>query len=227
MAAELLRSAYEVARDERIARNKQLMQDLDLVSTTTTSASSSNVAVAAPSSKPPRKRQQRLPTDEPLRRSSRHVPKDPETIAREALDEARALEARREAHRVKRLSSSTRTSRDREEREEEEDEDEEQIPYTAAEMREKISQLEALHEDRGTSYRNPTATYEHTYMRIRTMSNKALRTRVKVIENARGRDCVVKMRMFAEMLLLCAKPSLARGAQEALDRLLVGAPLER
>jgi hypothetical protein len=40
---------------------------------------------------------------------------------------------------------------------------------------------------------NPTATYEHCLMRVRTMSEKALQRRIQAIERATGKHCVVKM----------------------------------
>ena len=42
---------------------------------------------------------------------------------------------------------------------------------------------------------NPTATYEHTAMRIRTMTEKGLKNRVKAIERAAGKHSVIKMAM--------------------------------
>lgn len=43
---------------------------------------------------------------------------------------------------------------------------------------------------------NPTATYEHCLMRVRTMSEKGLANRIRVIERAAGKHCVVKMAIF-------------------------------
>ena len=40
---------------------------------------------------------------------------------------------------------------------------------------------------------NPTATYEHCLKRVRTMTEKALYNRVKAIERATGKHCVIKM----------------------------------
>lgn len=40
---------------------------------------------------------------------------------------------------------------------------------------------------------NPTATYEHCLKRVRTMTDKALYNRVKAIERATGKHCVIKM----------------------------------
>ena len=56
------------------------------------------------------------------------------------------------------------------------------------------------------------------------MSDKALKTRIKVIENAKGQYCITKMRMFTEVLAIAGKQELADEAQAALQRLcdLVG-----
>jgi hypothetical protein len=43
---------------------------------------------------------------------------------------------------------------------------------------------------------NPTATYEHCLMRVRTMSHKQLQNRIRTIERAKGKHCVVKMVRF-------------------------------
>ena len=40
---------------------------------------------------------------------------------------------------------------------------------------------------------NPTATYAHCLMRVRTMSHKQLIQRIKTIERAKGKHCVIKM----------------------------------
>jgi hypothetical protein len=66
---------------------------------------------------------------------------------------------------------------------------------------------------------NPTATYEHCLMRVKTMSEKRLATRVKVIERAAGKHCVVKMAIFKSCLQDEGKWELAGLASEALERL--------
>lgn len=86
-------------------------------------------------------------------------------------------------------------------------------------MERKIARLRALHEAKQTGYNNPTATYEHTWKRVKTMSDKALARRVSVIEKAVGQHCIVKMRMFAEVLILAGKEELAELASESLSRL--------
>lgn len=66
---------------------------------------------------------------------------------------------------------------------------------------------------------NPTATYEHCLMRVRTMTEKALANRVKVIERAAGKHCVVKMAIFKSCLQDEAQWELAELASAALERL--------
>ena len=50
---------------------------------------------------------------------------------------------------------------------------------------------------------NPTATYGHCLMRVRTMSHKQLVNRIKTIERAKGKHCVIKMvrTLFCVLLL--------------------------
>lgn len=66
---------------------------------------------------------------------------------------------------------------------------------------------------------NPTATYEHCLMRVRTMKEKGLQNRVKAIERATGKHCVVKMAIFKSCLQDEDKWDLAELASQALERL--------
>jgi hypothetical protein len=66
---------------------------------------------------------------------------------------------------------------------------------------------------------NPTATYDHCLMRVRTMKDKALETRVRVIERAAGKHSVVKMAIFKSCLQDEGMWTLAELASEALERL--------
>jgi hypothetical protein len=49
-------------------------------------------------------------------------------------------------------------------------------------------------------------------------------SRVRVIEKARGKFCVTKMQMFAEVLILEGYDNIADEAKAALHRLLNGIP---
>eukprot|EP00546_Thalassionema_frauenfeldii_P008737 CAMPEP_0178926840 /NCGR_PEP_ID=MMETSP0786-20121207/18786_1 /TAXON_ID=186022 /ORGANISM="Thalassionema frauenfeldii, Strain CCMP 1798" /LENGTH=240 /DNA_ID=CAMNT_0020602067 /DNA_START=29 /DNA_END=751 /DNA_ORIENTATION=+ len=66
---------------------------------------------------------------------------------------------------------------------------------------------------------NPTATYDHCLMRVKTMTPKALENRVKVIERAAGKHCVVKMAIFKSCLQDEDMWELAKLASDALERL--------
>ena len=64
-----------------------------------------------------------------------------------------------------------------------------------------------------------TATHEHCMMRIRTMSEKALNTRINRIEKAAGKFCIVKMAVFKSCLQEANMCDLAEHASESLARL--------
>ena len=65
-----------------------------------------------------------------------------------------------------------------------------------------------------------TASYQHTLMRVRTMTDPALANRIKAIERAKGKHAVVKMRLFARVLFLEGSEGLADDAAAALARLV-------
>mmetsp|Transcript_11603 Transcript_11603/g.17670 ORF Transcript_11603/g.17670 Transcript_11603/m.17670 type:complete len:230 (+) Transcript_11603:49-738(+) len=66
---------------------------------------------------------------------------------------------------------------------------------------------------------NPTASYDHCLMRVRTMSEKGLGNRIRAIERAAGRHCVVKMAIFRSCLMDEGYDELADSAGKALERL--------
>jgi len=66
---------------------------------------------------------------------------------------------------------------------------------------------------------NPTATYEHCLMRVRSMTEKGLGNRVRAIERASGGHCVVKMAIFKSCLQDGNLWELAKLASESLERL--------
>ena len=174
MASELLKSAYEIARDARLVRNALVMQSLGL----------------------------NLQQEE----------EEPQSKNKSASKTRPKQEATRASKRVRGLGPDGEKVEAEKKPIQETDDDF---------MSHRILRLKSLHEERQTGYSNPTATYEHTWMRVRTMSDKALMTRIKVIERAVGQHCLVKMHMFAEVLILAGKTDLAKEASEALDRLLL------
>jgi hypothetical protein len=66
---------------------------------------------------------------------------------------------------------------------------------------------------------NPTASYDHCLMRVRTMTEKGLANRVKVIERAAGKHSVIKMAIFKSCLQDQALWDLAELSSSALERL--------
>ena len=191
MAEALLKSAYEVARDQRLQRNKGIMASLGLLLhgnlTEDNKTSEEDLDEKVESKK--RARQPKA-KQEATRRSKRVQGLGPDGLPVPVSPAAPSHEF-----------------------DEEEDDAERRMQL-------KIARLKALHEENKTTYKNQTATYEHTWMRVRTMSDQALARRIKVIENALGQHCVVKMRMFAEVLVLAEKFELAKQAEESLNRLL-------
>ena len=87
------------------------------------------------------------------------------------------------------------------------------------EQLEKYKRLMEKHAQNGIKL-PPNATYRHTVHRVLSMSEKALSRRVRVIENARGKYAVLKMRMFAEVLILEGYDDIASEASAALGRLM-------
>mmetsp|Transcript_18846 Transcript_18846/g.29185 ORF Transcript_18846/g.29185 Transcript_18846/m.29185 type:complete len:229 (-) Transcript_18846:278-964(-) len=67
--------------------------------------------------------------------------------------------------------------------------------------------------------KNPTATYDHALMRVQTMTGKGLANRVKAIERAAGKHCIIKMAIFKSCLQDEGLWDLADLASDALERL--------
>lgn len=188
---------YEAAREANIAKNRAIMLALgltpaDALMHETTNAKSSN----------------KRPTARPA--STKET--------REARSAALAEEPRRSTRR--RQTVSTRDELDegvdgREVAETVEDEERERAHARAA----------SDHAARNAGIQGRaaivgTASYQHTLMRVRTMSEDALARRVRAIENAKGKHAVVKMRLFARVLFLEGMEELAGEAVEALERLI-------
>ncbi|CAM9111782.1 unnamed protein product [Laminaria digitata] len=79
--------------------------------------------------------------------------------------------------------------------------------------------------DAGDEAKAGTASYQHCYHRVRTMSDKQLATRVRVIERARGAKAQTKMLVFTHVLKARQKDELLALAEAALDRLVRGVPM--
>jgi hypothetical protein len=218
-AAGAMMSAYELARLQRIRENKAVMASLGLAQakkhladaanvnrrTTLSSSSSSNSSTTSSStSRGSRKRKADKAPVGPTRRSSRlkggpsqHVAltgkqgdEEVEYFSDEDADDGRTAE---EIAALEEQRQAQRTKL--------------------------YKELLGRHNHNGLKL-PPSATYEHTVMRVETMSEKKLQTRIKVIERAQGQYAILKMRMFAEVLVLEGHEVLAKEAEQALARLL-------
>mmetsp|Transcript_8398 Transcript_8398/g.16714 ORF Transcript_8398/g.16714 Transcript_8398/m.16714 type:complete len:288 (+) Transcript_8398:239-1102(+) len=192
---EELKSAYQVAREANIRRNLAELEALGLDLGPSLTSAENEKSRKKPATKSPQKRV-KAPPREGTRKSRR-------------LANQEAMPVPVEPRMVRTLDGES---------DDDEDEDEDRRAYLST-MERKIARLKELHEKQGSTYKNPTATYEHTWMRVRTMSDKALARRISVIEKACGEHCIVKMRMFAEVLILANKHKLAEDAEAALKRL--------
>ena len=216
-AAGALMSAYEIARAARIRENQQFMEQLGLsnakkhlaqaAGVTKTKASASSSSSSSSTNTKPRKRKANRPPPGPSRRSSRLKGDATQLVALTGSETFEEVEYDSDDNVI--VSETSRTA--------------EEMKVLEALRKENRAQLykELLgrHNENGLKL-PPTATYEHTVMRVETMSEKRLHTRVKVIERAAGQYAVLKMRMFAEVLVLEGMEDIAKEAEEALARLL-------
>lgn len=99
-----------------------------------------------------------------------------------------------------------------------------ELPYFEPEQQERKPRVPYLLQEHplppGGEKAKGTASREHCVHRVRTMSDKALANRMKMIENRHGRDGVTKMRIFAEVLRDFGKEELAVAAEEAYNRMV-------
>ena len=213
-ARGMMLCAYEIARERRIRENQAELVRLGLASTKAAMVASSDVSASAYSSsssssssalterKSKRKRKKRLvavkPSTAPTRKSRRIAGKNPVggAVALDDSFQSISLPDSPDCLNEKRLQAEIEEAR-----------------------RAKYKRLLDRHTNAGQDL-PPRATYAHTVHRVLTMSEKALANRVKAIERAAGMYAVVKMRMFAECLLIEGYDDLSNLAQKALKRLL-------
>ena len=195
-----LLSDYEQIRATNIERNNARLRALGLISAREEEESNAIAwqkkllkSTNTNDEENPRKRKLAKTTTSPSRKSLRLQGKQPD--GNEIIDDHDAASFRREE----------RKSRVQE----------------CREVRLKLAQRFASQTDaeKKAAKENPTASYEHCSMRIRTMTDKALANRVKAIERAAGKHSVIKMAIFKSCLQDYDKWELAEMASEALERL--------
>lgn len=197
-------SDYEKIRARNIQRNNARLRSLGLISVLEEKQSNARAWGISPPLReatndamgqtPAKKKQkiQKQPPTSPTRKSSRLQGLDPEG---KPLEHAQPL--------TREEREQQREARVQECRE--------------ARQRAALRVMEAGEEQ--AAKENPTATYEHALKRVRTMTEKGLKNRVKAIERAAGKQCVVKMAIFKSCLQDEGMWELAELASEALERL--------
>jgi len=203
-ASQMLKSAYEIQREQRIKENEAMLLALGLGNGSGKLKPDTDDGEGAGGggarTKPKRKRAAKQPPRESSRQSRR--------LRGEKAD--RSAGAHGETAKSGSGGSGGGAASD------DASDDEEETSVNRMLKYEKLLERHALN----NVELPPRATYKHTVHRVLSMSEKALLNRVKSIERAAGMYAVVKMRMFAEVLILEDYKDVAAEAKLALQRLL-------
>ena len=203
---------YEKERNARVMRNELLMRRLGL--------SDFDSYMHNSSSKKGNKREEEDEDD-----SSDEKKKKEKKRRKRETDVEKVVFVRRSSSRLKRGGGKGETD----EQQQEEDKD---IKEDKEEFKERDEEQERKHRiaEQEFSYRNKmkqkkqtivgTASYQHTLMRVRTMTEPKLRNRMHAISRAKGQHCVTKMRLFARILFLEGYEELAEECAEELSELI-------
>ena len=101
--------------------------------------------------------------------------------------------------------------------EKEEEEEEEEVRDEEKERKHCVAEREFVFRHKNKQKTRTivgTASYQHTLMRVRTMTEPKLRNRMKAISRAKGQHCVTKMRLFARILFLEGYEELMKSREE-------------
>ena len=203
---------YEKERNARVMRNELLMRRLGL--------SDFDSYMHNSSSKKGNKREEEDEDD-----SSDEKKKKEKKRRKRETDVEKVVFVRRSSSRLKRGGGET----DEQQQQDKEDKD---IKEDKEEFKERDEEQERKHRiaEQEFSYRNKmkqkkqtivgTASYQHTLMRVRTMTEPKLRNRMHAISRAKGQHCVTKMRLFARILFLEGYEELAEECAEELSELI-------
>ena len=206
---------YEKERNARVMRNELLMRRLGL------SDFDSHMHRNASSSKNKREEE-----DDSSDEKKKKKKKEKKRRERETDDVEKVVGVRRSSSRLKRGGGKGETDEQQQEEDKDIKEDKEE------ELKERDEEQERKHRiaEQEFSYRNKmkqkkqtivgTASYQHTLMRVRTMTEPKLRNRMHAISRAKGQHCVTKMRLFARILFLEGYEELAEECAEELSELI-------
>lgn len=85
-------------------------------------------------------------------------------------------------------------------------------------MRQRIAVQYSIDNDNNDKH-PATASYDHCLMRVQSMTHKQLANRIRIIERAAGKHCIIKMAITASCLHDAGLWELATLANESLERL--------
>ena len=215
---------YELERVAHIRRNREIMRQLGLGFHDIVTAARARCGEEDGPSEPSEKRRKtdvrREETKAIDEKRLTKTPRTPETV------EAGIERVLRRSRRLMENTDETHTNTKRDDDNDHDAAIKERSKYLAD------HEIDEVHERDAAAYalRNAgcqarvsvvgTASYQHTLMRVRTMSLSALSNRIKAIERAKGKHAVVKMRLFARVLFLEGNEGLADDAAAALARLV-------
>ena len=188
------KTAYERERDERVRRNEAVMRRLGLHSFDVRAHHFSN-------------------TKEKKKRKKRQKPT---TVGGGGTRRTRRTVARGR-------DEDDDVNDEKEEEEEEDEEEEEEVRDEEKERKHCVAEREFVFRHKNKQKTRTivgTASYQHTLMRVRTMTEPKLRNRMKAISRAKGQHCVTKMRLFARILFLEGYEELAEECAEELKQLI-------
>lgn len=201
-ASMLLKSAYEIAREANIRKNNDVLKALGIgLNDEDVVGEGSRHNVFAEEKRRRRRRERKETETKESDRKKRRV-----TVKVVRRRSRRIANLPTEFESVSTVAESSSVA-------------ERRTKANTPDQLEKYRRLMAKHAEAGIKL-PPNATYKHTVHRVTSMSEKALDRRIRVIENAQGKYAVLKMRMFAEVLILEGYDELAKKAEAALGRLL-------
>ena len=201
---------YEKERNARVMRNERLMQSLGLSSFDVHMHAFKKGGGEKENDEKKKKRKRKAEQEEMVRKTKNTTTNNNKSVAVRSSSRLRGEKAT--------TTTTTRILND-------DDNEEEELMID-----EEIERKHLIAEKAFLSLRNKskqkkqtivgTASYQHTLMRVRTMTEPKLRNRMKAISRAKGQHCVTKMRLFARILFLEGYEELAEECAEELKELI-------
>ena len=203
---------YEKERNARVMRNELLMRRLGL--------SDFDSYMHNSSSKKGNKREEEEEDDDEKKKKKK---KKKEKRRKRETDVEKVVVVRRSSSRLKRGGGGKGETDEQQQQDIKEDKEEFKERDEEQERKHRIAEQEFSYRNKMKQKKQTivgTASYQHTLMRVRTMTEPKLRNRMNAISRAKGQHCVTKMRLFARILFLEGYEELAEECAEELSELI-------